>query len=53
MFRDKLSSRGTRGIFGMQRVFKIVDDNGSGTLDIKEFWKAVNDFRVNITQDET
>jgi len=37
----------------MQRVFKIVDDNGSGTLDIREFWKAVNDFRVNITQEET
>ena len=29
-----------------------MDDNNSGTLDIQEFWKAVNDFRVKISQDE-
>lgn len=29
-----------------------MDDNGSGTLDIQEFWKAMNDFRVKITQEE-
>jgi len=34
MFRQKLLQRGARGILGMQRVFKILDDNGSGTLDI-------------------
>ena len=33
-FRAKLASRGARGLLGMQRVFKIMDDNGSGTLDI-------------------
>ena len=33
-FRDKLASRGARGLLGMQRIFKIMDDNGSGTLDI-------------------
>lgn len=34
MFRDKLAARGARGVLGMQRVFKVMDDNGSGTLDI-------------------
>ena len=29
-----------------------MDDNHSGTLDIQEFWKAMNDFRVKISQDE-
>lgn len=33
-FRDKLAQRGARGLLGMQRIFKIMDDNGSGTLDI-------------------
>jgi hypothetical protein len=34
MFRDKLAQRGARGMLGLQRVFKVMDDNGSGTLDI-------------------
>lgn len=39
-------------MIGLQRIFKIMDDNGSGTLDIQEFWKAMNDFRVKISQEE-
>lgn len=34
VFRAKLAARGARGILGMQRIFKIMDDNDSGTLDI-------------------
>lgn len=52
MFRDKLASRGARGILGMQRVFKIMDDNGNGSLEISEFWKAVCDFRIQISPEE-
>lgn len=52
MFRDKLASRGARGILGMQRIFKIMDDNGNGTLEIQEFWKAVCDFRIQISPEE-
>ena len=29
-----------------------MDDDHSGTLDIQEFWKAMKDFRVRISQDE-
>jgi len=36
----------------MQRIFKIVDDNGNGTLEIPEFWKAICDFRISISHDE-
>ncbi len=46
MFRAKLASRGARGIIGMQRIFKIMDDNGNGSLEIQEFWKAICDFRI-------
>lgn len=52
MFRDKLASRGARGILGMQRIFKIMDDNNNGSLEISEFWKAVCDFRIQISPEE-
>ena len=29
-----------------------MDDDGSGALEIQEFWKAMKDFRVKISQDE-
>jgi hypothetical protein len=32
--REKLAARGARGIIGLQRIFKIIDDNGNGTLEI-------------------
>lgn len=50
--REMLARRGARGIIGLQRIFKIMDDNHSNTLDIQEFWKAMNDFRVKISQEE-
>lgn len=52
LFREKLASRGARGILGMQRIFKIMDDNQNGTLEIGEFWKAVCDFRIQISPEE-
>lgn len=36
----------------MQRVFKIMDDNQNGALEIQEFWKAVCDFRIQISPEE-
>jgi Ca2+-binding EF-hand superfamily protein len=47
-FRKALKARGARGIIGLQRQFKIADDNGSGQLDLPEFTKAVSDFGVDI-----
>ena len=48
MFREKIKSRGARGIIGMQRLFKIVDDDGSKTLNLYELKKCINDFRIEI-----
>lgn len=39
-------------MIGLQKIFKIIDDNNSHTLDIQEFWKAINDFRVKISEEE-
>ena len=36
----------------MQRVFKVMDDNDSGTLDVQEFWKALCDFRLPVSPEE-
>ena len=48
--RNKIVARGARGINGIKRVFKIMDDNNSKTLDLQEFTKAMNDYRIQIEQ---
>lgn len=45
-FRDKMRQRGARGILGLKRIFKIMDDDNSGYLDKQEFNKALKDYRV-------
>jgi hypothetical protein len=32
-FRERMRQRGARGIIGLKRVFKIVDDDNSGFID--------------------
>jgi len=51
-FREKIVSRGGKGIIGLARQFKIFDDNNSKTLEFDEFAKAVKDFRVDLSANE-
>lgn len=51
-FRETMRSRGARGIFGLKRIFKIMDDDRSGYLDKQEFQKALKDYRVSVTPEE-
>jgi Ca2+-binding EF-hand superfamily protein len=51
-FREKMAQRGARGIMGLKRIFKIMDDDSSGYLDRAEFNKALKDYRVSVTQEE-
>jgi Ca2+-binding EF-hand superfamily protein len=37
-------------LIGLRRQFKIMDDNGSGTLDINEFRKGIHDFSIEIDE---
>lgn len=39
--RDRLKARGARGIIGIGKSFKVMDDNNSGNLDANEFAKAL------------
>lgn len=38
--RARLATRGARGIIGLQRAFRIMDDDGSQSLDVREFKKV-------------
>ena len=46
--RTKIAARGARGLSGIQRKFKIADDNGNKSLDKDEFKKAMHDFRIGL-----
>jgi Ca2+-binding EF-hand superfamily protein len=52
LFREKLASRGTRGIMGIRRSFKICDDDGSGTISFPEFKKLIKDYRVDLNDEQ-
>jgi hypothetical protein len=46
--RGQLTSRGAKGLIGLQRQFRIMDDDGSRSLDLKEFKKAMADTHVRM-----
>jgi Ca2+-binding EF-hand superfamily protein len=48
-----LTGRGARGIIGLQKQFKIMDDDRSMDLDLYEFKKAIKDFRVGVSDRDT
>jgi len=49
-FREKISARGTRGIFGIRRSFMIADDDHSKSIDVNEFAKLIKDYRYELSQ---
>ena len=52
-FRQRLAARGSRGIAGIGRQFKIIDDNNSGTVCLEEFKKGMHDFRIGLTPSDS
>lgn len=51
LFRDRIKARGARGIIGLQRMFKIMDDDNSHALSLQEFAKACRDFKIGISDE--
>ncbi|KAM9094417.1 calcyphosin-like protein isoform 1-T5 [Sarcophilus harrisii] len=45
-------ARGSAGIKGLGRVFRIMDDDNSRTIDFKEFMKGLNDYAVVLEKEE-
>lgn len=50
--RTKLASRGARGIIGLGKQFRIMDDNNSRSLDLYEFTKAMKDYMLGFNDTE-
>ena len=50
--RTKLASRGARGIIGLAKQFRIMDDNHSMSLDKYEFSKAMADYMLGFSEGE-
>lgn len=48
--RKRIAARGARGIQGIGKKFKIADDDNSHALDQAEFKKAMNDFRIGLSE---
>lgn len=51
LFREKIKGRGARGMMGIQRLFKIMDDDGSHSLSEAEFAKACQNFKIGISEE--
>ena len=50
--RNKLASRGVRGIISIGKNFRIIDDDNSRNLSYTEFKKACKDFRFELNDNE-
>jgi Ca2+-binding EF-hand superfamily protein len=50
--KQELASRGAHGFIGLQRKFRIMDDDGSGSLSLAEFKKAMAEMRVKLSEAE-
>lgn len=50
--KAKLNQRGSYGIRGIARIFKILDNDGSRKLDLKEFQEGLLDYGISLTDDE-
>merc|ERR1712185_788665 len=47
-----LKRRGADGIAGLARKFRIIDDDGSGTLEMSEFKKCMKEMKTNFSDEE-
>lgn len=52
VFRRKVKERGAKGIIGLGRLFKIMDDNHNHQLELDEFKKAIKDFRLRFDNED-
>ena len=50
--KTQLANRGAKGIAGLARLFKIMDDDASGGLCFAEFKKAMRDCQMVLTEME-
>jgi len=52
VFRSKLLLRGAKSILGIGRIFRIMDDDRSGSLNFNEFQKGVKESKCDMPIDD-
>ena len=52
ILRKKVFARGPRSIMSLRRTFMLYDEDKNNHLSFKEFDKFINDFRLNISNEE-
>jgi Ca2+-binding EF-hand superfamily protein len=50
--KQKLNERGSFGIRGLARIFKIMDDKGDRKLDVDDFRWGLIDYGISITKED-
>jgi len=50
--KQKICERSAAGIKGISRIFKAMDDNGNGQLDVDDFRWGFIDYGFNLTVEE-
>lgn len=50
--KQKICDRSSMGIRGISRIFKAMDDNGNGQLDVDDFRWGLYDYGISLTKDE-
>lgn len=50
--KAKILERSSFGIRGIARIFKAMDDNGNGQLDVDDFRWGFIDYGFNVTKEE-
>ncbi len=48
--KKEIKARGSDGFLGLQRRFRIMDDDGSKTLSLLEFKKALQELKLKLTE---
>ena len=51
-FKTTIVQRGTRGLIGLKRQFKILDDSNDGSLEIQDFLKGLDDYKIEVSQSD-
>ena len=52
ILRKKVFSRGPRSIMSLRRTFMLYDDEKNNQLSFKQFEKFINDYRLNLSDEE-
>ena len=52
LLRKRVFARGPRSIMSLRRTFMLYDEDKNNHLSFKEFDKFINDYRLNISEEE-